>query len=49
MSHTWHKIAVGRVCLNCSVAQATDEFDDSKPCTDDKPYDVKRARLPRER
>jgi hypothetical protein len=30
--HQWERIAVGRVCVSCKLAQATGEFDDSAPC-----------------
>jgi hypothetical protein len=36
--HHWITIAVGRVCLKCSLAQITDEFEDGAECADDKPY-----------
>ena len=30
--HDWQMLALGRVCLLCQTAQATDEFDDGVPC-----------------
>jgi hypothetical protein len=40
MPHTWIKIALGRVCLGCSLVQADGEFDDDnpRPCPKDAPY-----------
>jgi hypothetical protein len=29
--HTWHLIALGRVCVICQTAQAKAEFDDDVP------------------
>jgi hypothetical protein len=31
-SHEWQRIAVGRVCKNCHVAQEAGAFDDHVPC-----------------
>jgi hypothetical protein len=30
--HEWQRIAVGRVCKNCHVAQEAGAFDDHVPC-----------------
>ena len=30
--HKWMGIAVGRVCVNCSEAQAKGEFQEDTPC-----------------
>lgn len=30
--HEWHKIAVGRICFVCRLAQADGQFDDGAPC-----------------
>ncbi len=39
MPHRWLKIAVGRVCIQCSLAEAHGEFtDDKNPCPQDNPY-----------
>jgi len=38
MPHTWIRIAVGRVCTECSLAQPTGEFSDVVGCKRDKPY-----------
>jgi hypothetical protein len=30
--HEWQRIAAGRVCVTCHLAQAKDEFEDETPC-----------------
>jgi hypothetical protein len=30
--HDWQSLAVGRVCRNCFLTQADDEFDDEPVC-----------------
>jgi hypothetical protein len=41
MPHHWINIALGRVCLACSLAQASGEFDDDakRPCSKDRPFE----------
>ena len=38
MSHHWLKIALGRVCSQCSEAQATGAFKDDRVCPRDQRY-----------
>ena len=35
-SHDWQSIVLGRICRECKVVQAKDEFDDTLECPGDK-------------
>jgi hypothetical protein len=39
MPHSWFTIALGRVCMKCSLTQENGKFDDKAGCPRDKPYE----------
>ena len=32
MAHDWQNVALGRICRECGLVQAKDEFDDEPEC-----------------